>query len=418
MSRVANRQSSLNPSQRLVRRLGVVALACASVVLASCGGGDRKSYFTPDNIVSFGDENSALVADSTSVLLDNTLPIPGASATLKGLSYTAKVVREDKDFVCDDTISASQVVNCQFDNGQGASFVPSGSPTYHVLFNDLNLVVKYEAGTVGATGSQRTTTVNYNCDVPSTWVQIIARAYGKGFTTECPQDTLGGAISHAERGAMTADVIDQINAHRGSLNSKTVVTIMVGQNDILEQFESGNTTEVAAGVLRARADSMAAAIKGVIGTGAKVVLALTPDLSQSPFPFVDNSARARMEALVKAYNDRLYITGLGNVSGRSLAGINPESLTNPGTRSDSYQYVTPLCDASNVRRPDGEPIDPVGPGRTAKDVADEKLLYCTSQYYTTGNTASTAIWADDTRAAPLLHNLIGVTVFNRAREQF
>lgn len=416
MSRVATRRLSLNPSPRSVRRLGAVALACASIVLASCGGGDRESYFTPDRVIAFGDENSAIVADPASVLLDNTLPIPGASATLKGLSYTAKVVRENKDFVCNDTISATQVVNCQFDNGQGASFVPSGSPTYHVLFNDLNLVVKYEAGTVGATGSQRTTTVNYNCDVPSTWVQIIARAYGKGFTTQCPQDTLGGAISHAELGAKTADVIAQINANRGSLGSKTVVTIMVGQNDIIEQFESGNATEVAAGVLRARADSMAAAIKDVIGTGAKVMLALTPDLSQSPF--VDDSNRARMEALVKAYNDRLYITGLGNVSGRSLAGINSESLTKPNTRNQSYRYDTPLCDATAVRRPDGEPIDPVGPGRTDKDVANEKLLYCTSQYYTSGLSASTTIWADDTRAAPLLHNLIGVTLYNRAREQF
>lgn len=405
MSRVATRRPSLN------LRLGVVALACASALLASCGGGDRKSYFTPDNIVSFGDENSAIATDTVSALLDNTLPIPGASVNLKGLSYTAKPVRVDANYVCTADLSATQVQTCGSDNGQGASFVASGSPTYHVLINNFNLVTKYEAGTVGATASQRTTTVDYACDVPSNWVQIVARAYGKGYTTNCPQDTRGGAVSHAALGAKTADVIAQINAHRGEIGSNTVVTIMVGQNDILEQYAAIQaTTQSEAGaiaVLQSRAADMAAAIRSIIDQGGKVVLALTPDLGQTPLA-VGAGTTTLMTNLVRAYNDRLYITGLGNVSGRSLAGVNPESLTKPGTRSTSYQYVTPLCDGAAVRRPDG--------GVPAND--DEKLLYCTSQHYTSGTAASTAIWADAKRAAPLLHNLIGVTVYNRGREQF
>lgn len=407
MSRVANRRLSLNPSPRLARRMGAVALACASVVLASCGGGDRKSYFTPSNIVSFGDENSAIAADTVSNLLDTT--VPGVATDLKGLSYTAKAVSVDLNFVCDDDgSSATTVKPCGSNNGQGASFVSSGGPTYHVLGSPLqNFVVKYETGTVGATASLRTTAVDYACDVPSNWVQIIARSYGKGFTDQCPQDKRGGATNHATLGAKTADVIAQINAHRGELGGNTIVTIMVGQNDILEQHAvaMGGNEAGAIATLQGRADAMAAAIKGVIGTGAKVILALTPDLSETPYGAAD---RDRLGRLVRAYNDRLYISGLGNVSGRSLAGVNPESFTEPGTRSGSYQYNTPLCDASAVRRPDG--------GTPADD--DEKLLFCTSQYYTAGTTSGTAIWADAKRAAPLLHSIIGVTVYNRAREQF
>lgn len=413
MSRVATRRLSLNPSPRLARRMGAVALACASVVLASCGGGDRKSYFTPSNIVSFGDENSAIAAVPSSDinLLDNTLPIPGASVGFKGLSYTAKAVRVDANFVCSSDPAATRVQTCEADNGQGASFVASGSPTYHVLIDNFNLVTKYEAGTVGATASQRTTTVDYACDVASTWVQIVAQAYGKGYTSQCAQDKRGGAVSYAALGAKTADVINQINANRGSLGSKTIVTIMVGQNDILEQYQlikaSSQSEAGATAVLQSRAADMAAAIKGVIGTGAKVMLALTPDLGQTPLATAAGDSTL-LTNLVRAYNDRLYITGLGNVSGRELAGINPESLTKPGTRSTSYQYVTPLCDAAAVLRPDG----------TTPANDDEKLLYCTSQYYTSGTATSTAIWADAKRPAPLLHNLIGVTVFNRGREQF
>jgi hypothetical protein len=274
-------------------------------------------------------------------------------------------------------------------------------------------VVKFEVDSLSTPTLQRTTVVDYACDVASTWVQIVARAYGKGYTSQCAQDTRGGAVSYAALGAKTADVINQINAHRGEIGSKTVVTIMVGQNDVLEQYQAIHAsppTQTEAGAiaeLQSRAANMATAIRSLIDQGAKVVLALTPDLGQTPLA-VNAGTGTQLTNLVRAYNDRLYITGLGNMSGRSLAGINPESLTKPGTRNNNYQYVTPLCDANAVLRPDG--------GAPAND--DEKLLFCTSQYYTAGTSASTAIWADATRAAPLLHNLIGVTVFNRGHEQF
>lgn len=397
MSRVATRRPSLNPSSRRARRMGAVALACASIVLASCGGGDRKSYFTPGNIVSFGDENSAIAEDTTSTLLDQA----GAATTLKGLVYTAQPVLVTAPAICVHDATPKICVS-----DAGGAFTMA-TQAYYVLIESV--VTKREVN-AGAT-LQRTSSVDYACNVPNNWVQIVARAYGKGFASQCGQEAYSGAVSYATLGAKTADVINQINANRGSLGSNTVVTIMVGQNDILEQYQliqgASQNEAGAISVLQARADSMAAAIKDVIGTGAKVVLALTPDLGQTPLA-VNAGTTTVLTNLVRAYNDRLYITGLGNVSGRSLAGINPESLTKPGTRSTSYQYTTPLCDAAAVLRPDG--------GTPAND--DEKLLYCTGQYYTSGTAASTAIWADATRAAPLLHNLIGVTVFNRGHEQF
>ena len=401
MSRVATRQSSLNPSQRLVRRLGVVALACASVVLASCGGGDRKSYFTPDRVISFGDENSAFATFSSASLEDGS----GNPATLKGLTYAIQSVIAIQE-TCNNIVSpslCSTVATNPFDSGVAVT------DATRYMFNGTASSVTAIARDAG-NGTQRTTTILYGCDTPRSWVQIVARAYGKGFSSDCSLDTRGGAVSYAVAGDKSDQVIAQINAHRGELNSKTVVTIMAGQNDIVEQFQSANTTDAAAAELRARADRMAAAVKSVIDTGAKVVLALTPDISQAPIAASD---RTRMEALVKAYNDRLYITGLGNVSGRSLAGFNPESLTKPGTRSTAYDYTTTLCNASAVLRPDG----------TTPATDDEKLLYCSNQYFNTSGTVSsfsisTAMWADTKRAAPLLHNLIGVTAYNRAREQF
>lgn len=410
MSRVATRRPSLNPSSRRARRMGAVALACASIVLASCGGGDRKSYFTPGNIVSFGDENSAFATFSSANVEDGN----GNPATLKGLSYAVTAIVQAVS-TCDNIVSpslCSTTTSNTFDSGVAVT------DTTRYMFNGSSSSVTAIARD-GGNNTQRTTVTLYSCDTSRNWVQIVTSAYGKSFSADCSLDSRGGAVNYAVAGAKTADVIAQINAHRGEINSKTVVTIMAGQNDILEQYAVavGGNEAGAIAVLQARADSMAAAIKDVIGTGAKVVLALTPDLGQTPLA-VNAGTTTVLTNLVRAYNDRLYITGLGNVSGRSLAGVNPESLTKPGTRSSSYQYTTALCDASAVRRPDGEPVDPVGPGRTDEDVANEKLLYCNSQYYTSGADVGTAMWADSKRAGPVLHSLIGVTVYNRAREQF
>ena len=117
---------------------------------------------------------------------------------------------------------------------------------------------------VDAAAQQRSTTTAYNCGSPSIWVQVLARAYGRGFNSQCEVDPYGGAVSYAAYGAQTDDVIAQIAAHRGELNSSTLVTIMVGQNDILEQYQliqgSSQTEAGAIGVLQSRAADMAARI--------------------------------------------------------------------------------------------------------------------------------------------------------------
>ena len=391
MSRAVARFPILTP------RLGAVALACASVLLASCGGGDRKSYFAPDRVIAFGDENSAFATYTSATLQDGN----GNPATLKGLTYASQFIVQVQE-TCDNIVSPSLCSTATSNPFDGTAAV---TDNIRYMFNGTQSAVTAIARDSG-NNTQRTTTSLYSCDVARNWVQILASAYGKGFSDACSLDQRGGAVNYAQAGANTDQVIASISARRSELNAKTIVTVMVGQNDIVEQFQSASSTDAAAAVLRARADRMAAAIKDVIATGAKVVLALTPDISEAPIAASD---RARMSALVRAYNDRLYITGLGNVSGRSLAGVNPESYTKPGTRNGNYVYDRALCDTSStVKMPDGAtPAD-----------ADQLLLACTPQYFVSGGSTNTFMWADSKRAAPLLHNLIGVTVYNRAREQF
>lgn len=389
-----------------LRRFGLITLACSAVLLTACGGGDRKNFFAPVRMVSFGDENSAIEADTDSVLLNQA----GNPTTLPGMVYTVQSSVVIGPAVC--AYDATPLI-CSTDSGAAFTAVPSESAYYAldqvrvpgVTFRELDATVATPPT------NQRTTTVTYDCAAPATWVQIIARAYGLGFTSQCPSDTAGGAVSYAVRGARSDDVIAQFAARRAELGKGTVATVMAGQNDILEQYAIVRAAPAAEGAaiteLQARADRMANAIKNdLIGTGTKVILSLTPDLSQSPKGLSEDPAL--MSRLVKAYNERLYVRGLGNVSGRDLAGVNPDPYTNPSTRSTSYVVTVPLCDANAVRRPDG----------TTPTTVDDKLKYCTTRFLTAGASTSTYVWADATRPATLLHGLIGVQVFNRAREQF
>ena len=46
-------------------------------------------------------------------------------------------------------------------------------------------------------------------------IEVLARAYGRGFNSQCEVDPYGGAVSYAAYGAQTDDVIAQIRANKG-----------------------------------------------------------------------------------------------------------------------------------------------------------------------------------------------------------
>lgn len=393
------------------RRLGWIALACSAagltMGLTACGGGTRQSFFTPNSIVSFGDENSAF--DTYAGALKKSDGTTGSGAMIKGLTYTVQSAVIGAPVVCNNTTTAlpgTAASECTTSNGASVT-----SPTVQgyygfTFFTSTKLEVK------GA--NQRTTTTAYNCGSTSIWVQVLARAYGRGYTSQCALDTRGGAVSYAAYGAKTDDVINQIAAHRSELGSGVLVTIMVGQNDILEQFNAigANTTNEAAAIatLQARADRMAAAVKDVIGTGAKVVLALTPSLNDAPRGVATNAAL--MSRLVVAYNDRLYVRGLGNVSGRDLVGVNPDSFTNALTRNRSYVHGDAglLCNTTGLVRPDGTVTTGSEPD------ADANVRFCNTTSNLNGS-PNIYMWADAIHYAPLGHSLIGSLAYNRARNQ-
>lgn len=398
-----------------LRRVGGVVLACATLALTACGGGDRATDYKPASIVSFGDESSAFAAPYVGNLKAANL---SASATLLGLTYTVNRTARSEAVTCasDSPLSATF---CATPSG-GDTFTPDGSLTRYVIADPAypNTVTKLELNSDQS--FKRTTTTTYFCNVPTIWVQTVAQAFGKGYRSACTLSANAGAESYAVPGAKVADVIAQINANKASLNSGVLVTIMAGQNDILGEYQSlGNAPtqtnlEAAQARLRAQADLLANAVQGIFATGAKVVLALTPDLGESPLAYANSAAgKAVLSALTKSFNDHLYITRLGSSSGRQLVGVNSHELT--ANRNNGYVHSTALCDptSSSALLPDGQTV-----AANAINYSLERLKACNTNSYVTGGNLSSYLWADEVRFAPTGHAWIGSIAATRAAQQF
>lgn len=387
-----------------LRRVGLVTLACSALVLSACGGGDRASEYQPASIVSFGDESSAFA---------NATVSGGDGGTVTGLTYAVNSLVNGTTTFCADQTPGTL---CATPQTGVTSFTAAGTPTYG-YFNSVNtgdvfnVVTRIDLGTgdygSGSVSLKRTTDQFYNCTTSTIWTQVVARAFGKGYQAHCSLDR-AGAVSHAVAGAKVADLAAQIAAANlaGELKSGVLVTVWLGQNDLVEIFDDAGITNKAA-VAAQRAATLIDGIKQILATGAKVVLVNAPNLAYSPYALAKNAVSCadvsnrpcnpEMDALVVAFNKQL-ITSLGTeyaLNGRQLGYVDAAQITNTYARSTSYENKR-LCAGTGALEP----------------------LACHSQNLVTGGNPSTYLWADDLRVSWTLHGIIGTTALTRATEQF
>lgn len=386
-----------------LRRVGVVSLACATLALTACGGGDRAADYKPASIVSFGDESSAFAKATVS---------GGDGGDVTGLTYSVNVVVDGSTTFCTDQTANTL---CTTPVSDVTSFtLGSGAPFYGyftaVNGSGFNVVTRIDLGTgddptVTGGALKRTIDQFYNCRATTIWTQYLARAFGKGYAADCQLDQ-PGAVSYAAAGAKVGDLVTQIAAAKsaGRLQSGALVTVWLGQNDIVEIFEDASVTNKAAAVAT-RAATLIDGVKQILATGAKVVLVNAPNLAYSPYALAKKSQTCAgvsgrpcnpdMDALVVAFNKQL-ITSLGSdyaLNGRQLGYVDAAQLTNTYARSTSYENKA-LC------------ADSLQP------------LSCHTQNLVTGGNTSTYLWADELRVSWTLHNLIGQTALTRATGQF
>ncbi len=410
MSRFAHPRLPLS-----LRQWGLVALACSAVALSGCGGGSRAKAYQPDAVVSFGDEYSA-ISDPVSV----------NGGTVQGLTYSVNSVASVVTGYC-----PNQTPNTNCDENAKLSTVTSFTSTSNGNYlldpvNKVNVVTRIDLGTgnyASVTGGPLKQTIDntYFCNASTIWSQVVSRALGLGFRSKCSTDFAGGT-TYAAAGATVADVAAQVNVHVGELNSKTMVTIWGGQNDIVEIINTISDQGLRLSAAETRALTLANAIKQVLNTGAKVLVVNVPNLGYSPYGVALSSSQActnasvscngDVEAVVKKFNRTLLEVGLRDYAndGRQLGHVDAEVLTTQYAVNTNYNTTTGVCNtnsssANPMRQPDGT-------------VNTTDLRYCNSQTLVNGGNSSTYLWLDDKHIGPVLQGAVGSLAYTRASNQF
>ncbi len=427
------------------RAATLTAVAAAAVVLSACGSGSRVSYFVPTKMVSFGDENSLIdtYEDSAFVQADGT-----TAGKLQGLVYTVNTLVAGPEnavnyVVCNESSIASTYTACTTANGGTAGTLAATTYTGQ-WFQATDIgshVIEVRHDTTSTQNQRMDLRYAWSCSSNTIWTQVVAHAYKLGYATykgtagQCPTDSYSNAYTYAAYGAKVADVVNQITAHGGELGKGTLATVMAGQWDIYEQYQAvlaGKSQGDAEAELKARAVQLADAIVAMTNTGTKVVVALTPDLGESPLAY-NAGKTALLKALTTAFNDTLYIENLARrvtQGGRVLAGVNATLLTNTGTRSTAYVYapnvVCPAADTYDASTSSGSNLfDPIGQRVTSSYITAKlggdtfkAVKFCNTLNTSLTSTAGTYMWADQIHVSALGHTLIGSTAYSRANNQF
>ncbi|TBO31481.1 hypothetical protein EYS42_09645 [Aquabacterium lacunae] len=383
-------------SARAVRRLGAVALAAALTVgLSACGGGDRVKTFTPSRMISFGDELSFI----------GTQTVGGV--TVAGQKYGVNYVVKDQAFFIDGEYQTNDAVLSSL------SAETYANPVYSVDTGALRLI-REETSTTFNTSPvhKRQQRTLWACSLEGRlWIQVLANSYNLGYGTACPADKTG-AETYAQVGAKVDDVIATFGARRGELREGVLVTVWVGQNDVLEQLALVKVTpsqlDAAKTELKARGERLGQAINGLLSTGARVVVVTVPDLGKAPGAAGYNTT---VNELTQAFNAGLIGlngvvndgTKVGLVKAYDLIKDIAENPANYG----SINTTQAMCNTSALFKPDGS--------------ASSSLLDCVYDgAQTVGGSSTVAgallyshLWASDYVLGPTGQAKVGALAFTR-----
>ncbi len=416
-----------------------VALLAAAMALSACGGGKQVKKFAPSNIVSFGDESSAFVPDTN---------LESGSGTIKGLKYTVNDFEYVPAVAFSPALPASSSLDlADYEVFPASPAVEVGNPVViaatppavnaSVVTRVFNMIANYTASGATTKTSVPNTNVTYryiyNCGDTSLseanrlWIQTLASSYGMSYNQSCPLDPRGNAVSYAAAGAKVADVVTQISTNLAAVNSNTLVTVLAGQNDILERYEAlyssasppdEGSINIELSELKNRGKQLGQAINSLASKGARTLVVSVPDLSYSPRVGADTAKQAVMKRLVVAFNEAIFDAGGARIDGRLIGLVNGFDLIGnmakspiPSSPSGSANIYGLTNVSSAACAATGRTIDTV---TTSTISSAAQLQYCNDLTLVPGASAYNYLWAFDTWLTPRGHDALAGGAFARA----
>ena len=243
---------------------------------------------------------------------------------------------------------------------------------------------------VNATVSSSDPTLS--CTANGLWTQYVARIYGLVFPQCNPGPTPVSAPTsriRAALGAKAADLSAQIDAQsaESGYGSGDMATVLVGTNDILEQY--AQYPSVSEAVISANLDAAGAEVgkqvNRLVDAGAKVLIATAPDAGITPFAAAEKVAHADTDrgALLTRLSVRFNASLRANLrnDGRNIGLILLDELVSAIGKFNGLSGFTNAntgaCDLS----------------RSA--YVPPSVLDCTDLTLISGATSNSFLWADD-----------------------
>ena len=293
--------------------------------------------------------------------------------------------------------------------GGGDPVVPF-VPNRVLAFGDENSVITAEGRkyTVNGLSTDANGVKTISCTANPLWIQQLANSYGLVFPECNPNAVLNPASRiYAIEGATVSNLAAQVDQHLAgdTFTSKDLVTLFVGQHDVLELYALYPTTpaEQLTASARAAGEALAAQVSRIADAGGKVLVSTAPEMSLSPFAAAedlaagDKSRSALLTALVAKFNEGLRV-GIASENGAEVAIM----LTNELMQT-MYKFPTSFAGMSNITAP------------ACDEALAASVLDCTGDTLVTGATATNHLWADDTHLSPNGHAYIGSLAASRTR---
>ena len=153
-----------------------------------------------------------------------------------------------------------------------------------------------ESSVINANGSKYTvnallagSTTALDCTSNPIWIQMVAAHYGLVFPQCLGQQVVDPTSRiYANVGATVADLSTQIDNHLtngGGFTTTDLVTVFVGANDVVAQFQQYPTVgeDQLTANLTASGIALAQQVNRLAGFGAKVLIVTVPDMGLTPF---------------------------------------------------------------------------------------------------------------------------------------
>jgi outer membrane lipase/esterase len=294
--------------------------------------------------------------------------------------------------------------------GGGGDLVEPFEPTRQLSFGDEYSALEDNGRNYGINGATPEDPANdgsddadleVDCTRQPNWVQQLASVFGMSFQQCLGSRTTAAAKLYAAPGAKVADLKTQIDTHLATsgFGPKDLVTVLVGANDVLEQYARYPAVDEATLVaeVRARGLALAQQVNRIVDLDGRVIVATVPDLGLSPFGRAEEAANdgraALLTRLTLAFNARLRanIVNDGRRVGLALA----DELTQAAVRRPG------LFGFSNAERAACVVAPPNCIGNTAGLVA--------------GAGVTQWLWASPTMLSAGGHNRLAAVAIQRAR---